>query len=157
MGINDLQFSSSQLAALYPDTLIGGSTYPFLGENRRSICVLVNCEKEEFLPAGELSFLSKILAACQCSLEDIALINTRNNPAEINRLRAELDPELIILWGKNQNLEGLPPDLQEMTPATWERIKILRVSDIELMTGDDPQGILLKKNLWIALKNIFNL
>lgn len=157
MGINDLQFSPSQLAALYPDSLIGEPAYPFLGENRRSICVLVYSEKEEFLPETQLTFLSRMLTACRCSMEDIALINTKRYPIEINRLRQQLDPQIIIFFGKNQVVEGIPADHPEMSPTAWENIKIIRVSEVELISGDDPKGIPLKKDLWVALKNIFSL
>jgi len=177
MGINDLQLSPELIAAWYPEILVThrdpappvssaspGETrpvepavYSFLGMNRRSICVLVHYPDDEFIPEDQLIFLQKILEACKCSLDDIALINTNQQPLELERVKNQFNPNIIFLWGSLPEVPGLQKPLQDMAVTLWENIIVLPVTQADLMSRNNPEGQELKRVLWTSLKKIFNL
>lgn len=161
MGINDIRLSAELIAILYPETLIEendqGMSYPFLGKNLLSICFLVSYPDDEFIPDDQLAFLKKILAACKLSLNDIALINTKRTPVELLVLKKRFQPSIIFFWGVAPAVTGSGLKFPDMSISTWENIRILPVMQTELMSGDNPRGLELKKNLWISLKKLFNL
>jgi hypothetical protein len=177
MGINDLQLSPELIAALYPETLVTernpmpvssparpGETrpvkttiYSFLGMNLRSICVLVSYPNDEFIPGDQLVFLQKILEACKCSMDDIALINTHRQPLDMEKLKNQFSPQVIFLWGSLRDIPGLQNPLPDMAVTLWENIIVLPVAQADLMSRNGPEGQELKRILWTSLKKIFNL
>jgi hypothetical protein len=161
LGINHIQLSAELIAILYPETLVEengpGPGYPFLGKNLLSICFLVSYPDDEFIPDDQLVFLKKILAACKLSLNDIALINIKRTPVELLVLKKWFQPRIIFFWGIPSSVTGSGLNFPDMTISIWENIRILPVMQAELMSGDNPRGLELKKNLWISLKNLFNL
>jgi hypothetical protein len=178
MGINDLQLSPELIAALYPEILVASgdpvpasgpgkpgeplkskkSDYTFLGGNRRSLCILVLCPDEEFMPEEQFVFLQKIMAACKYSLDDIAIINTHRQPMDVESLKNQFSPHVIFLWGNPPpDIPGFPKTLTDMSVTTWENMIVLPVAQTDLMSGDSPEGPALKRVLWTSLKKIFNL
>jgi hypothetical protein len=177
MGINDLTLTPALVAALYPETLIvtkelsgdldlglpgltrdpGKTDYPFLGKNLQSFCFIVSYPDNEFIPETQLAFLQRILAACKYSLNDIAIVNTGRSPVEIDKLVSQFDPRIIFLWGTGLNVAGINQELPDMVITTWQNISLVPVEKTEMMLGDTPHGTVLKRDLWICLKKLFNL
>jgi hypothetical protein len=177
MGINDIKLSLSLVAALYPETLVDGrdpvpngkpansgltnqteeSAYPFLGKNLQSICFLVSYPDDEFIPDEQLAFLMKILTACRFSLDDIALVNTKHKLVNMETLKNQFNPRIIFLWGTPSTIPGIGREFPDMIISSWHNISILPVSQAELMSRDNPEGLALKRNLWVSLKKLFNL
>jgi hypothetical protein len=177
MGINDLTLTPGLVAALYPETLIvtkelyqdsdkgqAGLTpdplntvYPYLGKNLQSICFLVSHPDSEFIPEPQLAFLQKILTACKFTLDDIAVINTGRRQVDMNNLKKGMDPRFIFLWGTGLDVTGFDQELSDMVMTTWQNISLVRVEKTALMSGDTPEAMALKRNLWICLKKLFNL
>ena len=177
MGINHLQLSTNLIAFLYPESLVSGTElgnhvkpalktnavagkdpfYPFMGKNRSSICYLVDYPDIEFISDKQLIFLQKILAACKMTLDDIALININRHPVEINSLKKQLNPRIIFLWGSPAPIAGVLQEFPDMVISTWENISVLPVLQTDLMSMDNPEGVALKRSLWICLKKLFNL
>ena len=177
MGINHLQLSPELITALYPEALVNVTTwdtgkkpsepkrseqakkpgYPFLGKNLQSICFLVSCPDDEFMPEEQLAFLQRILAACKCSLDDIALINTKQHPIEMETLKKQLHPRILFLWGARPAVIGIGQQFPDLAISTWEEMNIVPVLQAGLMIRDNPEGIELKRRLWIILKKLFNL
>jgi hypothetical protein len=177
MGINDLTLSPALVASLYPETLIvtkelsgdldiaqtgltrdpGKTDYPFLGKSRQPFCFLVSHPESEFIPENQLAFLQKILTACKYSLDDIAIINTGRRQVEINKLIKQFDPRIIFLWGTDLDVTGINQELPDMAITTWQNISIVPVEKTGMMLNDNPEGIALKRDLWICLKKLFNL
>ena len=108
MGIDDIQLSPELIAALYPEILISGRdsgstdqfrrqpagtaseiSAPFLVWVRTSVRSFgfLTTPDAEFMPENQLAFLGKILAACKCSLDDIALVNTYRQPVQLDKLK----------------------------------------------------------------------
>lgn len=177
MGINNLQLSTNLIAFLYPESLVIGNepnnrvkpalkknavavnepVYPFMGKNLRSICYLVAYPDVEFISDKHLIFLQKILAACKMTLDDIALINIKRHPVELNRLKTQLSPQIIFLWGGPPTIPGIIQEFPDMTISTWENISVVPVLQTDLMSMDNPEGVALKRSLWLCLKKLFNL
>lgn len=177
MGINDLQLSPEMIAVLYPEILVTGcdpapignptgpgenhplkiARYAYSGKNLRSICVLVSAPDDEFMQEEKLFFLQKILEACKCTLDDIALINTHRQTPDMEKLKHQFEPVVIFLWGVLPEIPGLQNPLQDMAPALWENITILPVAQADLMSTDNAKAQELKRKLWTSLKKIFNL
>ena len=177
MGINHLQLSSELIAALYPESLVvikeylpakenvispkpvadKTPVYPFLGENNRSICFLVNDPEENFLPAVQRDFLIKMLSACKLSFNDIALVNIAHIPFDLAELRVQLHPQIIFLWGISPLSVGLKSGLPDFNISEVDGISVIPVLSPGLMSGNRPEGIEFKQRLWICLKKLFTL
>ena len=172
MGINHLELTPELIALLYPDSLImenairaniqqvkpvRESGYPFLGGNRGFICFLVNYPDHEFMPAGQLDFLEKIIRACRFTLEDIAIINTSAHPVEIAELRKQLGPRYLFLWGGVPATIGKFNGFPDMQISDFDGISILPVLMADAMVRENKEGVELKQKLWVQLKKIFGL
>jgi hypothetical protein len=175
MGINDLLLSPELIADLYPDSLIDGYEpakenvrnpkpvadtpviYPFLGENFRSVCFLTHYPEGDFLPADQLRFLQKILAACKLSLNDTAILNIAHITFDLAELRLQLHPKIIFLWGISSLSAGLKSDLPDFSISMIDGISVIPVAGPELMSGSGTEGTEFKQRLWISLKKLFTL
>jgi len=177
MGINNLHFSPELIAALYPESLVAGDrstdnkkqdipksptrtpapAYPFLGKNLRSICFLVSHPDHEFMPEGQLAFLYKILTACKCGPDDIALVNTAVSPVHLDELKIQLHPQILFLWGAVPAITGQIHELQDMTISTLDGISVVPVLQADIMSRDNKDGLELKQRLWTCLKKLFSL
>lgn len=162
MGIDHLQLSPELIAVLYPETLVDGNDpdlvrYPFMGENSRSICFLVNNPDEEFMPEEQLAFLNRILSACKCSLKDIALVNTARTPVHFDNLKKQFRPRIIFLWGTGSSVAGLNNEFRDMTISAIGDISIVPVLQAGIMHNDNKDGIESKQRLWVCLKKLFSL
>jgi hypothetical protein len=177
MGINHLLLSSELIANLYPESLVAGNepspvkenvrtakpvtgktpSYPFLGDNNRSICFLANCPGEDFLSTEQLGFLNKMLAACKLDLNDIALLNIAHTAFDLAELRVQLHPRIIFLWGVTPASVGLKSNLPEFNITVLDGISVVPVPSPDLMSGNQPEGTEFKQRLWICLKKLFTL
>ena len=177
MGIDNIQLSPELIAALYPETLVdvydSGETgirpeaaltgkfqvpvYPHLGKNLRSIVFLVDYPDHEFVPENQLAFLHKILGACKCSLNDIALINASSLPVKWDELILRFHPQIIFLWGAVPAMAGQLPAFQDLTVSLMDGISIIPVLQANTMNTDNKEGLELKQRLWVCLKKLFNL
>ena len=177
MGIDNIQLSPELIAALYPETLVAAndlvaagifkktalpekspvSPYPYLGKNLRSIIFLVDYPDQEFIPEHQLAFLRKILAACKCSLDDIALVNTSSCQVQLNELIIQFHPRIIFLWGVVPAITTRFQGLQDLTVSYIDGISIVPVLQVNIMNSDNEKGLELKQRLWACLKKLFNL
>jgi hypothetical protein len=178
MGINNISLTPEIIAALYPETLSIESipesgkrpdkpplpdpnrdmAYPYLGKNLRSICFLVDNPDQEFMNDSQMNFIRKILIACKCSQDDIAIINIAHQEVQLPELKSQLRPKMIFLWGVSPVQIGIrQQSLPELAISNIENIFIIPVFNPERMSNDSPEGIELKQRLWASLKKLFNL
>jgi hypothetical protein len=178
MGINNLSLTPEIIAALYPEILLAESSpdsdktpaqpimtvpkrvdpYRYLGNNLRSICFLVNNPDQEFIPETQLSLISKIMSACKCSLDDIAIINIAHQEIQLPELKGQLLPKMIFLWGVSPAQIGIrQQSLPEFGISNIDNILIVPVLNPERMSNESHEGIELKQRLWSSLKKLFNL
>jgi hypothetical protein len=167
MGINNIRLSPELVAALYPESLVlvnGTSTIaqpsdnlPFLGKNLRKICFIVHNPETEFLPDNQLGFLSKMLAACHCSLNDIALLNAAGAPLSLQAIKTRLNPEMLFLCGVSPGSLDLPETLQTFALQNIQGVLVLPLPSLSLLSAQTAEAGLLKKKLWICLQKMFGL
>jgi hypothetical protein len=162
MGINQLTLSPELISMLYPESMVVekdgvAPAYPILGKNGKSICFLVSHPDHDFNSTEQYAFISKILAACKCSMDDIALINTARHPVTLHGLKNQLHPKIIFLWGSRPATIGEISDFQDLTISEFSGISVIPVFSADLMMGDNPAGLARKQQLWVLLKKLFNL
>jgi hypothetical protein len=131
--------------------------YPFMGENKRSICILANDPERDFLPTEQLEFLKKMLAACKLSLNDIALLNIAHVSFDLAELRLQLHPQILFLWGIPPASVGLKSDLPDFTVTMIDGISVIPVLEPDSMSENRPEGTEFKQRLWTCLKKLFTL
>ena len=153
------------LAALYPDSLVmekdvdGQSplAYPFLGNNRRKICFLVNCPDAVFLPEDQLEFLGRMLSPCHCTLADVSVLNTFVTPVDIKQLIKQLNPEMLFLCGIDPGSVNLGKPGEDFTVTLFQGISLLLLPSLSLINQETPEGKQLKQKLWNCLQKLFGL
>lgn len=161
MSLNNIQLESSMLADLYKDSLVetGTTAVPetkqlkYLGNNRKNIIVIVSHQSVPFLPDGELSFLTNVLAACKLSIADIAIINIQNVEQTDLQNIIHSEAKIVLLFGVEPLEIGLPINfpafqLQGFNNRTYLHAPVL--SQIENDKG-------LKSGLWTSLKTLLEI
>ena len=125
-----------------------------LGGNARRVLVVVQKEKEAFLPDGELKFLTNILSACGLSIADIALVNL--NAVEnksYGPLTEHFGSRQVLLFDVQPGQLGMPINFPPFQVQTFKEIKWVHAPTLHLIEADVAQ----KKSLWAALKNLFQI
>jgi hypothetical protein len=153
-GINEIRLVGPMIASLYEHALVqevdrapAEEKLKFLGNNDKHILILVSDATHTFLPENELTFLTKMLAACQLNIGDVAIVNTGNAPAPLAELITALGPEKVIDFGTQ------PADAVEKN----QKIDVIVSAPIRQMMSDTPESKQLKSRLWVALKEMFGL
>jgi hypothetical protein len=188
MSINNILLSTEMLASLYPDSLVmqagtGGpeqqarkpgqepdsgtgkkavsrpeGIYRYLGNNQRRISFIVHYPEAIFLPDDQLAFLTRMLAACHCSIADVSVLNMAHARMDIKKLISQLNPGMLFLCGVSPadlNWQG-PEELFSITRFK-EMTAILIPSLTTLSQKETPDLIPTKKKLWACLKILFNI
>ena len=170
MSINQLQLTPGIIAELYKKGLVGKtesstfetektlntdlqSSLKYLGKHKSKILVLVNEPNAVFLQDPQLTYLTKILNACQRTVEDIALINLAHATNQHYKpLMQALPSNLILLFGVTPAQLELPIDfpcyqLQKLEQSTYLQAPLLQ--QVEHSKPD-------REKLWESLKKYFN-
>ncbi len=125
-----------------------------LGGNARRVLVVVQREKEAFLPDGELKFLTNILSACGLSVADIALVNLNSveNKA-YGPLTEHFGSRQVLLFDVKPGQLGMPINFPPFQVQNFKELKWLHAPALHLVEADVAQ----KRSLWTALKNLFQI
>ena len=93
MSLNSIKFEPIDIASLYKNSLVEinaeqqvlpktkieteqiATGLKFLGENKKKTLVVVRNADAVHIPDKQLSFLTKLLAACSLNLADVAVFN----------------------------------------------------------------------------------
>lgn len=162
MSLNNIQLKSSMLADLYRNSLVettSAITAPelkqlkYLGNNQKNIVVVVFHEAVPFLPDGELSFLSNVLAACKLSIADIGIINSYN--VEQTDLQNIINSEgkKVLLFGVEPLAIGLPINFPPFQLQPFNNRTYLHAPPLSQIENDKA----LKGRLWTSLKAMFGI
>jgi hypothetical protein len=139
-----------------PSPSPGPMPYKFLGNNRRAVTVLVHSPGAAWLPDDQLSFLSKILMACQMTLADIAIVNTATQPVVIGALRQQLHPKSVLLFGLEPVSIHLPINFPIFRLQPYDDCTYLAAPPLHDLVSPSEESRLLKSKLWVCLKSLFN-
>lgn len=165
MSLDNIQLPSIVLQDLYKkslidlnnnttETAINKSSIPYLGNNQKRICIIVDDENALYLTDELLNFLLGILGACKMSMADIALVNfSKNKQLNYTILQKELKAEACLLFGV------LPEQLQ--LPLTFPLYQIQKFNNQQYLAALPLQQLQQDKTektkLWNCLKLLFNL
>jgi DNA polymerase III psi subunit len=125
----------------------------YLGNNQKSILVIVSHQNIPFLPDAELSFLTNILAACKLSIADIAIIN--NNGVDQADLQTIINSEgrNVLLFGVEPLAIGLPINFPPFQLQQFNKRTYLHAPELSQIENDKG----LKTKLWNSLKALFGI
>lgn len=169
MDLNNIKLTPSDAIALYRTSLVESdekiiapavletlpentSSKKYLGGNKKNILIAVNHAGTTYLPDDELNFLTSILSACQLSLDDVAIINTNNNPAYTYKdYLGEFKSSTVLLFGIDPVSFGLPLDFPQFQIQSFTKCTFLHSPALH------EYDKLLKSKLWVCLKRIFNI
>lgn len=175
MGLSDLSLPGSVIADLYKQSLVqagatsqpvvapetsiktneAGNNYKFLGNNQQRIAIMVAFENETWLPDQHLQFLTKMLEACKLNLGDVAIVNHAKKEVDIERLREQLRPANVLLFGVEPVTIKLPMNFPQFKEQAFAGTTYLYTPPLEQLNQDNEEGKLLKSKLWVCLRKLF--
>jgi len=177
--LSDIQLNEAMLAGLYRQPLIPASKedlekakekpvsivnasgvdipYKFLGKNQRHIVMIVDFPHDVFLPEEHLKFISKMLEACKLNLGHVAILNRAASAVDINRLKKELQPEFLLLFGIEPVSIQLPLSFPHFKDQEYAGCNYLFTPPLNELNQDTDEGKLLKSKLWLCLKKMFGM
>lgn len=167
MSLNNIEFSKSNIAGLYKNSLVelseNGSKIPvsqdqpqwkYLGENRKKVLIIVNYPDVVHIPDKQLGFLTNLLSACKLNLGDIALLNFHFYTAkDFNGILSYFAPQTVLLFGVEPADFGMPLLFPQFQVQPFKESVYLFAPTLQ---ETEPDKI-LKSKLWICFKKIFNL
>jgi len=166
MGLDDIKLPPIVLQELYKHSLIelkseqkpeekaSSKQFYTLGNNSRRILVLVENNETLYLPDDQLNFLMGILAACNLSMEDVAIMNIiKNKPVTYKAFTNELKSEKIFLFGVNPGQIELPLDFPNYQIQQFNNQTYLTALPLSQFHDNKAE----KTKLWICLKQIFEI
>jgi hypothetical protein len=125
-----------------------------LGGNQQNILIVVKYDNVKYLPDEDLEFLTSILKACKLSLEDVAIVNTNNNPGEgYKEYLKNWSSKIVLLFGVGPVSFDLPVNFPEFQVQSLTNTKFLYSPSLNECRTDK----LLKSKLWVSLQRIFGL
>lgn len=129
----------------------------YLGKNKKAVAVLVNQPQVPFLPEPELLFLTNILKACSLTIEDIAIVNTAQTPATFQDLKEQLAPSHLLVYGLETAAIKLPFSIPHFQVQKFDNTAIVMAPTLAEINQQTPQSTDLKRQLWNALKRMFDI
>ena len=166
MSLDDIHLPSIVLQDLFKQSLIylkdekgkeennAEISFNTLGNNARQVLILVENEEAIYLPDDQLNFLLGILSACNLTMNDVAIFNTRKNkPANYKTLGAELKSEKFLLFGVSPAMIELPLDFPYYQVQQFNQQVYLTAPDLHTLQNNKSEKI----KLWNSLKQIFTI
>lgn len=132
MSLNSIKFDTTDIALLFKNSLIEVNAeqavsiemkskseliapenkqnkWKYLGENKKNTLVVVNDDVAVHIPDKQLSFLTKLLAACNLNLADVAILNFHNyNSSDFDTLINHFKPKIVLLFNIEPGEFGMP-------------------------------------------------
>ena len=172
MNLNSIKFETTDIALLYKNSLVEidekteqatstgnilqqvNKKWNYMGGNKKQSLVVVNYDNSEFLPDKQLSFLLKLLAACNLNLDDVAIMNFKNAEAsQFNDIINDLCPTAVLLFGLKPVEFGMPMNFPDFQVQAHKNVVFVSSPSLEKIEPDKG----LKGKLWTCLKKIYNL
>jgi DNA polymerase III psi subunit len=175
MSLNDIRLNPQLLSDLYASLLVetNASDVPtieipaeisapektptakevhYLGKNEKGILILVSNEDAVCLPDVELAFLTTILAACQLSLADVAILNWKT-PHNLDEVQQHLGIRHVLLFDVSPLDAGLPINFPHFQIQQFNHRSYLSSPSL----SDVEKEVAIKRQLWPSLKKMFSI
>jgi hypothetical protein len=130
-------------------------TYKTLGNNKQQITVVVNCPNDVYVPEADLQFLTKMLGACKLNMADVAIVNHASAPIAIDRLKTQLQPKSLLLFGVEPGDIQLPISFPPFKEQPYAGTTYLFTPSLGQLNQETEEAKLLKRKLWDCLKRMF--
>ena len=172
MSLNSIKFEPTDIAFLFKNSLVeinrSNKSYrkqeieteqitiglKYLGENKKKTLVVVRNADAVHIPDKQLSFLTKLLAACNLNLADVAIFNFQDhNSSEFNEILNYFKPKVVLLFDVKPGEFGLPMIFPQFQVQGYKDAVFVSSPSLEVIEPDKS----LKGKLWVCLKKIFNL
>ena len=172
MSLNSIKFEPIDIASLYKNSLVEinaekqalsqtkieteqiTSGLKYLGENKKKTLIVVRNTNAVHIPDKQLSFLTKLLAACNLNLGDVAVFNFQDhNASEFYEILNFFNPKVVLLFDVDPGVFGLPMIFPQFQVQGYKDAVFVSSPSLEVIEPDKS----LKGKLWVCLKKIFNL
>ena len=172
MSLNSIKFEPTHIASLYKNSLVEinaeqkvlpqakidadqiNAGWKYLGENKKKTLVLVRYADAVHIPDKQLAFLTKLLAACNLNLADVAVLNFQDhNSSEFNEIINFFKPKVVLLFDVEPGDFGLPMIFPQFQVQGYKDAVFVLSPPLNIIEPDKS----LKGKLWVCLKKIFNL
>ena len=172
MSLNTIKFDTTDIALLFKNSLVDINAkqqvlpqtdiitepittgFKYLGENKKKTLVVVRNAGAVHIPDKQLSFLTKLLAACNLNLADVAIFNFQDhNSSEFNEIVNFFKPKVVLLFDVEPGEFGLPMIFPQFQVQGHKDAVFVSSPSLDIIEPDKT----LKGKLWICLKKIFNL
>jgi len=129
----------------------------FLGDNKKNIAILVKDTNAVYINDEWLGTLSKLLAACNLNLADVAIINLHQG-LTFTYMQEQLKPQYILMFEVTTQEIELPftiphYQLQKYAGCIFMTAPVITLASVNITESIKAE----KKKLWEKLKNIFNI
>lgn len=138
-----------------PPKPVDTTPYKILGNNKKQITVVVNCPQDVFVAEGDLQFLTKMLDACKLNMADVAIVNHATAAVTIEKVKAQLQPKFLLLFGVEPDEIHLPINFPSFKEQPYAGTTYLFTPALSQLNGDTDVAKGLKKKLWECLKRMF--
>jgi hypothetical protein len=172
MSLNSIKFEPNDIAFLFENSLVETKAeqqvstqtkiqteqittgLKYLGENKKKTLVVVRNADTVHIPDKQLSFLTKLLAACNLNLADVAIFNFQDhNSSEFKEILDFFKPKVVLLFDVEPAGFGLPMIFPQFQVQGYKEAVFVSSPSLEIIEPDKS----LKGKLWVCLKKIFNL
>ena len=175
MSLNSIKFETTDIALLFKNSLVDinekkqesptlvtapigkndqiKSEYKYLGENKKKTLIVVRYAAVN-LPDKQLSFLTKLLAACNLNIADVAILNFQHQEqSQFNEIINFFKPKSVLLFDTKPADFGLPMNFPDFQVQAYKDTVFVSSPSLETIEPNKD----LKGKLWTCLKKIYNL
>ncbi|HET6767860.1 MAG TPA: hypothetical protein VFH08_10690 [Chitinophagaceae bacterium] len=172
MDLNTIKFDATDIALLFrnslveinsenpvlPQTDVIGDPIPigwkYLGENKKKSLIVVRYPGEAHLPDKQLSFLTRLLAACNLTIADVAVVNFQQyKSSDFDKIIDHFKPKVVLLFDISPGEFGMPMLFPQFQVQRYKDAVFVSSPSLEVIEPDKA----LKGNLWVCLKKVYNL
>jgi hypothetical protein len=177
MSLNSIKFETTDIALLFKNSLVDieekkqvsqkpepvslqvdrdpkETGWKYLGENKKRTLIVVRYSDVLHLPDKQLSFLTKLLGACNLNLGDVAILNFHNHqPSQFNEILNYFKPTAVLLFDTTPADFGMPINFPDFQAQGYSDAVFVSSPSLETIEPDKN----LKGKLWVCLKKIYSL
>ncbi|MES2776445.1 MAG: hypothetical protein V4722_19870 [Bacteroidota bacterium] len=127
----------------------------YLGGFGKQVAIVVTEHFHPHIADEDLAFLSKMLAACKLSMNDVAIINVVSNPQSA-QLWQLMPAKVMLMFDVDPGSLGLPFRRPHFEVQEWSGSSFLVAPELSTFRiGAEPDVKMLKTKLWLCLQKIF--
>ena len=171
MSLNSIKFNTTDIALLFKNSLVEINSekqvppinassesiitvWKYFGENKKNILLIVRHPDAVHLPDKQLSFLTKLLTACNLNLADVAILNFHNyRSSDFDNILSHFKPKVVLLFDVEPGEFGMPMIFPQFQVQGYKDAVFVASPSLDVIEPDKS----LKGKLWVCLKKIFNL